>query len=70
MSLATGRYQVSNAFKALKAHWEATDSFWRDAVRQEFAEKRWDPLAARVAAALSAMDRLDQALAQMKKDCE
>ena len=30
----------------------------------------WDPLAARLAAVLTAMDRLDQALAQMKQDCE
>ncbi|MBI2807648.1 MAG: hypothetical protein HYX68_21930 [Planctomycetes bacterium] len=70
MSLATGRYQLSNAFKSLKAEWESTDTFWRDIVRQEFAEQHWEPLSGRLSAVLTAMDRLDQALAKMKRECE
>jgi hypothetical protein len=70
MSLATGRYQLSNAFKALKAEWESSENVWRDIVRKEFAEEQWEPLVARMASILSAMDRLDQALGQMKRDCE
>jgi hypothetical protein len=70
MSLATGRFQLSNAFKSLKQEWEQTASIWRDAVRQEFAEGHWDPMAARLSAVLTATDRLDQALAQMKQDCD
>jgi len=70
MSLATGRYQLSNAFKALKAEWDATENVWRDVVRKEFAEEYWEPLAARMSSILTAMDRLDQALSRMKQDCE
>ena len=38
MSLSTGRGQLSNAFKILKAEWEATENLWRDIIRKEFAE--------------------------------
>jgi hypothetical protein len=69
MSVSAGRYQLANAFKSLKAEWEATDNVWRDIVRKDFAEAYWDPLATRVGAVLTAMDRLDQALAQMRQDC-
>ena len=70
MSLATGRYQLANAFKALKQEWEGTENVWRDVVRADFANAYWNPLAGRLASVLSAMDRLDEALAKMKQDCE
>jgi hypothetical protein len=70
VSLSSGRYQVSNAFKSLKLEWEATENIWRDVVRKDFGDEHWDPLAARLSSVLSAMDRLDHALGQMKQDCE
>jgi len=70
MSLSSGRYQLANAFKTLKQEWESTESIWRDAVRKDFADEYWSPLAARLATMLSAIDRLDQELAQMRRDCE
>ena len=70
MSLSAGRYQLANAFKALKVEWESTEKVWRDQVRKDFSETYWDPLEARLASVLNAMDRLDQALAQMKQECE
>jgi hypothetical protein len=70
MSLSTGRYQLANAFKALKLEWQSTDTVWRDQVRTDFAETYWEPLEARLASVLTAIDRLDQALGQMKRDCE
>ena len=69
MSLSSGRYQLANAFKILKAEWESTENIWRDLVRKEFADNHWDPMAARLSSVLTAMDRLDNALAQMKQDC-
>ena len=70
MSLASGRSQLSNAFKTLKQEWDATENVWRDIIRKEFAADHFDPLAARLSSVLTAMDRLDQALAQMKQECE
>lgn len=69
MSLGSGRFQLANAFKSLKAEWEATESVWRDIVRQEFAEAYVDPLAIRLAAVITAMDRLDLAMTKMKQEC-
>ena len=70
MSLSSGRYQLANAFKTLKQEWEATESIWRDIVRKDFADAYWDPLASRLAMALSAIDRLDHEMAQMRQDCD
>ncbi len=70
MSLSTGRYQLANAFKSLKLEWESTENAWRDQVRKDFAETYFEPLATRMASVLTAMDRMDQSLAQMKQDCE
>ena len=70
MSLSTGRYQLANAFKTLKQEWEGTENIWRDVVRRDFANEHWDPLAARLAMVLSAIDRLDQSLTQMRQECK
>ena len=70
MSLSAGRYQLANAFKSLKQEWDATENVWRDVVRKDFEEQSWDPLAVRLFAMLTAMDRLDQTLAQMHQECE
>lgn len=70
MSLSAGRYQLSNAFKALKQEWEGTENVWRDVVRKDFADAYWDPLAIRLAALLTAIDRLDHVIAQARQDCE
>ncbi len=69
MSLGSGRYQLANAFKSLNTEWEATEAVWRDLIRKEFAEQHFDPLAIRVVGVVSAMDRLDLALAKMKQEC-
>jgi hypothetical protein len=70
MSVAAGRYQLANAFKSFKQEWEGTENVWRDVVRKDFAEAYFDPLSTRMSSVLTAMDRLDQALAQMKQECE
>lgn len=69
MSLSAGRYQLTNAFKVLKQEWEGTENIWRDVIRRDFADHHWDPLVARMAAILTAIDRLDQVLAQVKREC-
>lgn len=70
MSLSSGRFQLSNAFKTLRHEWDSTENFWRDVVRKDFEETHWEPLAVRMNSVLTAMDRLDQALAKMKQECE
>ncbi len=69
MSLSAGRYQLANAFKSLKQEWESTEGIWRDIVRKDFAEHHWDPLEARLASMLTAIDRLELEIASMRNDC-
>jgi hypothetical protein len=70
MSLSSGRAQLANAFKKLKLEWLATENVWRDQVRQDFNDTYWEPLEARLASVLTAIDRLDQSMGQMKHYCE
>ena len=69
MSLSTSRYQLANAMKTLQAQWNVAGEKWRDTVRTEFAEKHYEPLVARMQGVLAAMDRLDNVLAQARRDC-
>jgi hypothetical protein len=69
MSLSSGRYQLSFAFKALEAQWEQTQAQWRDVVRDDFTKNHWLPLSTRVPEVLTAMDTLEQILARMRQDC-
>ncbi len=69
MSISSGRAQLANAFKNLEEHWDETQRHWRDAVRADYAEHHWQPLATQVSAVLTAMDSLDQVLGRMRQDC-
>jgi hypothetical protein len=69
MSLDTGRYQLYTALKALRERWEDTKETWQDAVQMKFAEDVWEPVEQLSQAALSAIDRLSQAVARAKQDC-
>ncbi len=70
MSLATGRYQLASAMKTLTVRWEQTCQSWRDAVRHEFTRRYWNTLEGQLPSLLTAIDRLDQALARMKQECD
>jgi hypothetical protein len=70
MNLSSGRAQLANAFKTLKQEWLSTENVWRDQVRQDFDKTYWEPLEARLASVLTAIDRLDQSLGQLKHDCD
>ena len=69
MSLGSARYQLASAFKTLRLTWDDTKDDWRDAVRQDFDDQHWQALADRVPSLLTALDRLDQVLAQVRQDC-
>ncbi len=69
MSLSGGRYQLANAFKSLKQEWESTEGVWRDIVRKDFGDHHFEPLETRVASILSAIDRLELEIAQMRVEC-
>ncbi len=69
MSLATGRYQLASAMKALSVRWDQTCMQWRDTVRREFTVRHWNTLEGQLPALLTAIDRLDQLLVQARQEC-
>jgi hypothetical protein len=70
MSLATGRYQISSALKTLTLHWEQTCMSWHDVVRRDFTVRYWNALDGQLPPLLTAIDRLDQALATARQECQ
>jgi hypothetical protein len=69
VSLSTGRYQLYSSLETLCAHWDEVRPRWNDSVRQDFEEHYWNHVEPRVNAALAAMDRLAQVLAQLRREC-
>ncbi len=69
MSLDTGRAQLYSASKTLGERWEETADHWQDAIRLDFAEHFYDPLAQRTRSALAAIDRLSQVLVRARHEC-
>jgi hypothetical protein len=70
MSLHGGRDLLYNALKTLQAHWDNTDPYWQDAMKQQFVEQILTPLQDHTAAGLGAIDQMEAILTQMRLDCE
>ncbi len=69
MSLDVGRYKLYSAWKALDQRWDETRLSWHDAVREEFMKEFWNDVEHPVSLTLGAIDRLGQALANMRREC-
>jgi hypothetical protein len=69
VSLDTSRFQLYNAFKALRFRWEDTCRYWNDGVRRDFEKDFWNNVEPSVLAAVSAIDRLAQVIEELKKAC-
>jgi hypothetical protein len=59
-----------SALQNVQAHWDGTSSYWQDAMRIQFVEQVWEPLQQTVKNALEAIDQLQVALNQMRRDCD
>lgn len=69
MYFGAGVGKLQHALKTLKAHWEVTEDGWRDGMRQEFQERRLEPLATQSSATLRAMDQLADLFSRIHRDC-
>jgi len=69
VDISTDRAKLHNQLKDLAVRWEEIKGTWDDAVRREFEENHWEVLAARVQAALRAMDQLATVMTQVRHDC-
>jgi hypothetical protein len=69
-NVSAGYSTLNHSLKVLRVLWDETQVEWNDPVGRSFHETHWEPLEARVAATLRAMDRMIPTLASMQRDCE
>jgi hypothetical protein len=70
MSLSGSRSRLSALTMELSGHWQQTKNSWRDAKSLEFERRYLEELFVRVDRAIGVMEKLDEVLAKVKKDCE
>ncbi len=70
MSLSGSKARLSGLTKELSLKWSETKNSWRDAKAQEFERKYLQELFLGVDKTISVVEKLDELLKKVKKDCE
>lgn len=70
MNLNAGWTGLNDALKTARVHWEAVQSTWDDAVRDDFEKEFWQPLEAQITSVLRAMERLSPVLSKVEQECQ
>ena len=69
MSLNASRGRLAALTKNLAGKWYDTKDKWRDAKAQEFEQKYINDLTDNVSSALAVIEKLDETLTKIRKDC-
>ena len=56
--------------KGLATRWDETRNYWKDAKSQEFEQRYMNELFANVDKTVTVLEKLDELLAKVRKDCE
>jgi uncharacterized protein YeaO (DUF488 family) len=56
--------------KELRAEWQNTKSYWKDAKSQEFEHRYMEELLASVDRAVTVIEQLDKLIDKIRSDCE
>jgi len=56
--------------KGLATRWEETRNYWKDTKSQEFEQRYLSELFANVDRSVTVLDKLDELLSKVRKDCE
>lgn len=70
MSLSGSKSRLAAVTKELSLKWEETKSDWQDAKAQEFERRFLETLFAQVDKSVTVIEKLDEILDRVKKDCE
>jgi len=70
MNLSGSRNRLIALTKELSLRWEETGSYWRDAKSQEFEHKYLSELRAGVDKSVTVLEKLEELLTKVRKDCE
>ena len=70
MNLSGSKNRLVAITKELTQRWEETKNHWRDAKAQEFEQRYLQELFANVDKTITTMDKLNELLIKVQKDCE
>jgi len=62
--------RLASLTKGLATRWDETKNYWKDAKSQEFEHLYMTELLASVDKAVTVLEKLDELLAKVRKDCE
>jgi len=62
--------RLAGLTKELRAQWQDTKNYWKDAKSQEFEHKYMEELLASVDRAVTVIDQLDKLVTKIRNDCE
>ncbi len=69
MSVHSQRNQLAAQMKQLLGHWSETKTRWRDHKATEFEKRYLADLVDNVNTAMVVLEKLDETLAKIRKDC-
>jgi hypothetical protein len=70
MSLSGNRSRLAATTRELMMRWQETRAQWRDAKSDEFQHNYMEELLVRVDKTVTVIEKLDELLAKVRKDCE
>ena len=62
--------RLSAITKELRAQWQDTKNYWKDAKSQEFEHKYMEQLLASVDRTVTVIEQLDKLISKIRTDCE
>lgn len=70
MSIKASRSRLAALTKDLNAKWRETQSYWRDEPARAFEQQYMDHLVSSVSKTLNQIEKLEQTLSHIRRDCE
>ncbi|MGB8369753.1 MAG: hypothetical protein ACLPYZ_14650 [Limisphaerales bacterium] len=70
MNLSGNKNRLVAITKELSKRWDETKNHWRDAKSQEFEQRYMTELFANVDKTVTVIDKLNELLTKVRKDCE
>ncbi|GAC1343506.1 MAG: hypothetical protein NVSMB14_07620 [Isosphaeraceae bacterium] len=67
--MSEGATKLQYALKNLRIAWDATEPYWRDAVRADFEKLHLSPLETTTKNASRGMAKIGEILSQARRDC-
>lgn len=70
MNLSGSKNRLVAITKEISNRWDETKNHWRDAKSQEFEQRYMTELFANVDKTIAVMDKLNELMTKVRKDCE